>query len=76
MKNKEKDSLTRIAIINEDKCKPSKCGLQCKKSCPVVLNGKLCVEVTTKSKKSIIHENLCIGCGSCVRVCPFGAVQK
>lgn len=73
--NTEKDSLTRIAIINEDKCKPNKCALQCKKSCPVVLNGKLCVEVTSKSKKSTIHETLCIGCGVCINTCPFSAIQ-
>jgi len=75
MKRIEKDSLTRIAIINEDKCKPLKCGLQCKKSCPVVLNGKLCIEVTKKSKTSVIYENLCIGCGICVNKCPFGAIE-
>lgn len=34
------DRLTRIAIVNEDKCKPKKCGQECKKSCPVVRMGK------------------------------------
>lgn len=32
--------LTRIAIVNADKCKPSKCRGECKKSCPVVKTGK------------------------------------
>ncbi|KAI0593711.1 hypothetical protein F4775DRAFT_488179 [Biscogniauxia sp. FL1348] len=27
--------LTRIAIVNDDKCKPKKCRQECKKSCPV-----------------------------------------
>ncbi|KAI0484926.1 hypothetical protein GGR56DRAFT_50391 [Xylariaceae sp. FL0804] len=26
--------LTRIAIVNDDKCKPKKCRQECKKSCP------------------------------------------
>jgi hypothetical protein len=35
------DRLTRIAIVNEDRCKPKKCRQECKKSCPVVKIGKL-----------------------------------
>ena len=42
--------MTRIAIVNEDKCKPKKCAQECKKSCPVVRMGKLCVEVTHLDK--------------------------
>lgn len=34
------DKLTRIAIVNHDKCKPKKCRQECKKSCPVVRMGK------------------------------------
>ena len=36
---------TRIAIVNQDKCKPKKCRQECKKTCPVVRMGKLCIEV-------------------------------
>ena len=35
------DKLTRIAIVNSDKCKPKKCRQECKKSCPVVRMGTL-----------------------------------
>ncbi|KAJ3680047.1 hypothetical protein LUZ60_016325 [Juncus effusus] len=38
------DRLKRIAIVNEDRCKPKKCNQECKKSCPVVMTGKLCIE--------------------------------
>lgn len=55
------DSLTRIAIVNAEKCKPKKCNQECKKSCPVVKLGKLCIEVTNKSKLAFISEPLCIG---------------
>ena len=55
------DHLTRIAIIKKDKCKPKKCRQECKKSCPVVKMGKLCIEVGPKSKLAFISEPLCIG---------------
>ena len=55
------DGLTRIAIVNNEKCKPKKCRQECKKSCPVVKLGKLCIEVGPKSKLAFISEPLCIG---------------
>lgn len=55
------DAQTRIAIVNSDKCKPKKCHQECKKSCPVVKLGKLCIEVGPKSKLAFISEPLCIG---------------
>ncbi|CAH01835.1 Fe-S cluster-binding ribosome biosynthesis protein [Kluyveromyces lactis] len=66
---------TRIAIVSEDKCKPKKCRQECKRSCPVVKTGKLCIEVMPTSKIAFISENLCIGCGICVKKCPFDAIQ-
>ena len=69
------DKNTRIAIVSEDKCKPKKCRQECKRSCPVVKTGKLCIEVLPTSKIAFISENLCIGCGICVKKCPFDAIQ-
>lgn len=59
--NDGEESLTRIAIVNAERCKPKKCRQECKKSCPVVKLGKLCIEVTPKSKIAFISEPLCIG---------------
>lgn len=67
----ETDKLTRIAIINADKCKPKRCRQECKKSCPVVRMGKLCIEVTPTDRIAVISETLCIGCGICVKVIDF-----
>ncbi|OAA32831.1 translation initiation factor RLI1 [Moelleriella libera RCEF 2490] len=68
------DKLTRIAIVNSDKCRPRKCRQECKKSCPVVRSGKLCIEVTPEARLAFISESLCIGCGICPKKCPFDAI--
>lgn len=65
----------RIAIVSTDKCKPKKCRQECRKSCPVVKTGKLCIEVTPANKIAFISENLCVGCGICVKKCPFDAIN-
>ncbi|BGP41069.1 Fe-S cluster-binding ribosome biosynthesis protein [Rhodotorula kratochvilovae] len=69
------DKLTRIALVNPDRCKPKKCRQECKKSCPVVRMGKLCIEVSPASKIAFISEELCIGCGICPKKCPFEAIN-
>jgi ATP-binding cassette subfamily E protein 1 len=79
-KNKNKDTgggdkLTRVAIVKEDKCKPKKCHQECRRNCPVVKLGKQCIEVTPNSKLCFISEELCIGCGICVKKCPFEAIS-
>lgn len=48
---------------------------RCKKSCPVVRTGKLCIEVDPSSKIAFISERLCIGCGICPKKCPFDAIN-
>ena len=57
----DNENLTRIAIVNNERCKPKKCVQECKKACPVVKMGKLCIEVGPKSRLAFISEPLCIG---------------
>ncbi|KAG5502408.1 hypothetical protein JIQ42_05285 [Leishmania sp. Namibia] len=71
----EQSRLTRIAVVNADRCKPRKCNLECHKCCPVVLQGKLCIEVSHQSTISKISEELCIGCALCVKKCPYDAIR-
>ena len=42
---------------------------------PLHTPGKLCVEVAPTSKIAWISEELCIGCGICVKKCPFDAIM-
>lgn len=69
------DARLRVAIVNADRCKPKKCRQECKRNCPVVRTGKLCIEVEPTSKIAFISEPLCIGCGICVKKCPFDAIS-
>lgn len=70
----ESEELARIAIVSADKCRPKKCHLECKKACPINKTGKMCIEVESTSKIAFISETLCIGCGLCVKRCPFHAI--
>jgi ATP-binding cassette subfamily E protein 1 len=65
----------RIGVVSTEKCKPRKCRLECKTNCPVVRAGKFCVLVESSDSRATIEENLCIGCGICVKKCPFNAIE-
>lgn len=73
----------RIAIVDAERCNPSKCNKECKRACPVNATGRLCVTVepmllpASDKKREIarIDESACVGCGICVSKCPFSAIQ-
>ena len=64
----------RVAVLDQDLCQPQKCGLECIKYCPVNKSGAECVTINEETKKAQIDEDICNGCGICVKVCPFDAI--
>jgi len=64
----------RVGVLDQDLCQPQKCGLECIKYCPVNKSGSDCITLNEESKKAQIDEEICNGCGICVKVCPFDAI--
>ncbi len=61
-------------MLDKELCQPKKCGLECIKYCPVNKSGADCIILNEQIKKAQIDENICNGCGICVKVCPFDAI--
>jgi len=68
------DMTHRVAVLDHDLCQPRKCGLECIKYCPVNKSGADCIVINEELKKAQIDEDICNGCGICVKVCPFDAI--
>ncbi|MEM5798611.1 MAG: ribosome biogenesis/translation initiation ATPase RLI [Candidatus Aenigmatarchaeota archaeon] len=66
--------MARIAVVEKKVCNPKKCDWLCKKVCPVNRAGKDCI-VQGEDGKPLIAEEICIGCGICVKKCPFSALS-
>ena len=68
----------RIAVLNKDRCKPVKCSpfgeKPCIKYCPKVRTGDKTITLNSDGKRVTIIENLCTGCGICIKKCPFNAI--
>ena len=69
----------RIAVLDKDRCKPNKCSpfgeKPCIKYCPRVRTGDETIVLNEEIKKVEISENLCSGCGICIKKCPFHAIS-
>ncbi len=64
----------RVSVLDKELCQPRKCGLECIKYCPVNKSGADCIVMNEETHKAQIDENLCNGCGICVKMCPFDAI--
>lgn len=64
----------RIAIVHKDRCHSRKCGKECISYCPRVRTGDETV-VIGPDDKAVISEELCVGCGICIKKCPFDAID-
>ena len=65
--------MTRIAVLDTDKCKVKKCNQLCVNFCPMVRSRVEAIRI--EGNKAIISETLCSGCGICVKKCPFKAIS-
>src|SRR5512136_347098 len=64
----------RIAIVHKDRCHAKKCGTECILYCPRVRTGDETVIIGGEGK-AVISEELCVGCGICIKKCPFDAID-
>ncbi|MEM0324348.1 MAG: ribosome biogenesis/translation initiation ATPase RLI [Candidatus Aenigmatarchaeota archaeon] len=65
----------RIAVIDRELCRFDKCNLVCISKCPIAANNKKAVYFNEEKNIVAIDEDLCIGCGICIKVCPFDAIR-
>ena len=72
--NSEAESTHRVAVLDDELCQPKKCGLECIIYCPVNKTGGECIIQRPDSGKALISEDLCTGCGICIKKCPFDAI--
>jgi len=75
-------SKKRIAVVDSEKCNYKKCSSECISSCPINRSGAECIILGDRKKVvggldkiAVIDENLCTGCGICVKRCPYEAIQ-
>lgn len=67
--------MTRVAVLEKERCKPDDCGIPCYRFCPEVLNRRYAIKFVEGEKKPIIVEDVCTGCGICIKKCPFDAIS-
>jgi len=65
--------MTRVAVLDADRCKPKHCSALCHKFCPMVRSRIEAIRF--ENNKPVIVESLCTGCGICVKKCPFHAIS-
>jgi ATP-binding cassette subfamily E protein 1 len=67
--------MLRVATLDKEHCKPDDCGIPCYRFCPEVLNRRYAIKFIEGQEKPIIDEDLCTGCGICIKKCPFDAIS-
>ncbi len=65
--------MTRVAVLDADKCKPKRCSRVCYRFCPMVRSHTEAIRF--EHGKAVIVEALCSGCGICIKKCPFKAIS-
>jgi len=65
--------MTRVAVLDADKCKPKHCNRLCHRFCPIVRTHIEAIRF--ENNKPVIVESLCTGCGICIKKCPFNVIS-
>jgi ATP-binding cassette subfamily E protein 1 len=65
--------MVRVAVLDADRCDPKRCAKVCYRFCPQV-RSKI-EAIRFENERPIVAEPLCVGCGICVRKCPFKALS-
>ncbi|MEM3013338.1 MAG: ribosome biogenesis/translation initiation ATPase RLI [Candidatus Bathyarchaeia archaeon] len=63
----------RVAVIDLARCKSKRCSKECYRFCPQVRSNVEAVRF--EGNAPIISEILCVGCGICVKKCPYKAIS-
>jgi len=66
--------LARVAVVDREFCKPNECLKECVRFCPLVRSGKEAIKFDEEANRPLISEDICTGCGICVKKCPFEAL--
>lgn len=64
----------RLAIVHKERCHSKKCGQECIAYCPRVRTGDETI-IIGENGHAVISEELCVGCGICIKKCPFEALD-
>lgn len=68
--------MVRVAVVDRDYCKPSRCNLECMRFCPVNRGRKVkAVDLSEDRSHAVVFEDKCVGCGICIKKCPFNAIS-
>ncbi|HDI07029.1 MAG TPA: 4Fe-4S dicluster domain-containing protein, partial [Candidatus Bathyarchaeota archaeon] len=65
--------MVRVAVLDSDKCRPKHCNRLCYRFCPMIRSKVEAIRF--ENEKPVIVESLCVGCGICVKKCPFKALS-
>jgi ATP-binding cassette subfamily E protein 1 len=66
--------MPRIAVLDRELCQPKRCSLECHLYGPGVRTGDETIVMDEQTKRPVISESLCSGCGICANKCPFRAI--
>ncbi len=66
----------RIAIVDQERCRPKDCTHECRRFCPRVRTGdETVIFPDGPDKPPVIVEALCSGEGICVKKCPYNVIS-